>query len=143
MCRVVVKINKDREKLAQESCNDGSNSGDYDFKSNGEKGDKESGGFEGGDDKEGGTGGGGSDTKDSGATKRDVQLQMPECCSTDTFAAERPTLGQRSEKKTFEVRLVGGFFGLGITLNSDELEEFIVIKKITMFSPAATQGILR
>ena len=52
MCRVVVKINKDREKLAQESCNDGSNSGDYDLKSNGEKGDKESGGFEGGDDKE-------------------------------------------------------------------------------------------
>ena len=51
-------------------------------------------------------------------------------------------LRQRSELCVFEVKLVQGLLGLGLTLGSDELKE-IGIQKIRMFSPAATQGELR
>ena len=51
-------------------------------------------------------------------------------------------LGQRTELCVFEVKLVQGLLGLGLTLGSDELKE-IVIQKIRMLSPAATQGELR
>ena len=51
-------------------------------------------------------------------------------------------LRQRSELCVFEVKLVQGLLGLGLTLGSDELKE-IVIQKIRMFSPAAIQGELR
>ena len=52
-----------------------------------------------------------------------------------------PPLGQRS-LKVFEVKLVAGLLGLGITLSSDHLKD-VVVEKIRMFSPAATQGDLR
>ena len=50
--------------------------------------------------------------------------------------------GQRSASSAFEIKLVRGFLGLGLTLGSDDLKE-VVVQKIGFFSPAATQEGLR
>ena len=50
--------------------------------------------------------------------------------------------GQRSDSSAFEIKLVRGFLGLGLTLGSDDLKE-VVVQKIGFFSPAATQEGLR
>lgn len=50
--------------------------------------------------------------------------------------------GQRSDSSAFEIKLVRGFLGLGLTLGSDDLKE-VVVQKIGFFSPAASQGGLR
>ena len=49
---------------------------------------------------------------------------------------------QRSGTHVFEVRLVQGLLGLGVTLGSDDMKE-VVIQHIRMFSPAAAQRDLR
>ena len=49
--------------------------------------------------------------------------------------------GQRS-RDVFEVTLVSGLLGLGLTVRGDDFQD-IVIQKIRMFSSAATQGELR
>lgn len=50
--------------------------------------------------------------------------------------------GQRSGSSAFEIKLVRGFLGLGLTLGSDDLKE-VVVQKIGFFSPAASQGGLK
>ena len=48
-------------------------------------------------------------------------------------------LDQRSECRVFQVKLVRGVLGLGLTLGSDDLKE-VAIKKIGTLSSAAVQG---
>ena len=57
-----------------------------------------------------------------------------ECCGQSSSA-----LGQRSECRVFQVKLVCGLLGLGLTLGNDDLKE-VVIKKIGILSSAALQG---
>ena len=62
-------------------------------------------------------------------------------CSEDSQSCN--VQGKRSPSGVFEVKLVQGLLGLGLTLDSDDLKELVIIKKITMFSPAAMQRELR
>ena len=62
-------------------------------------------------------------------------------CSEDSESSN--VQGKRSPSGVFEVKLVQGLLGLGLTLDSDDLKELVIIKKITMFSPAAMQRELR
>ena len=62
-------------------------------------------------------------------------------CSEDSQSSN--VQGKRSPSGVFEVKLVQGLLGLGLTLGSDDLKELVIIKKITMFSPAAMQRELR
>ena len=64
--------------------------------------------------------------------------QMPSCQDSQLSIVR----GRRSELSVFEVKLVGGLLGLGLTLGGDEMKE-VVIEKIRFLSPAATQGELR
>lgn len=49
---------------------------------------------------------------------------------------------KRSESCVFQVTLMQGLLGVGLTLGSDDLKE-VAVQKIRMFSPAAIQGQLR
>lgn len=51
-------------------------------------------------------------------------------------------MGKRSESCVFQVTLVQGLMGVGLTLCSDDLKE-VAVQKIRMFSAAAIQGQLR
>ena len=76
-------------------------------------------------------------TQKSGCTAvvTDGQLHCPDFPT-------KVALEKRSESCLFQVTLVQGLMGVGLTLGSDDLKE-VAIKKIRMFSPAATQGQLR
>lgn len=76
-------------------------------------------------------------TQKSGCTGvvTDGQLPCPDFPTKVVF-------GKRSELCVFQVTLLQGLMGVGLTLGSDDLKE-VAIKKIRMFSPAATQGQLR
>lgn len=76
-------------------------------------------------------------TQKSGCTGVVTDGELP-CPDFPTKVA----LGKRSKSCVFQVTLVQGLMGVGLTLDSDDLKE-VAIKKIRMFSPAATQGQLR
>lgn len=65
------------------------------------------------------------------------------CVSCSENSQSSSIQGKRSLSGVFEVKLVQGLLGLGLTLGSDDLKELVIIKKITMFSPAAMQRELR
>ena len=63
-----------------------------------------------------------------------TQLKSTQCCGQSNTG-----LDQRSECRVFQVKLVRGMVGLGLTLGSDDLKE-VAIKKIGTLSSAAVQG---
>ena len=62
--------------------------------------------------------------------------------STQCRGQSNTGLDQRSECRVFQVKLVRGMLGLGLTLGSDDLKE-VAIKKIGTLSSAAIQGKLK
>ena len=77
-------------------------------------------------------------TPEQSSAEQSITVSVPElaaeCCGQSSSA-----LGQRSECRVFQVKLVCGLLGLGLTLGSDDLKE-VVIKKIGILSSAALQG---
>ena len=75
--------------------------------------------------------------------KRTPTSESDDIETPDTAAAVIPTKPQgRNSVCVFEVVLVGGLLGLGLTLASDDFND-TVIQKIRPFSSATTQGDLR
>ena len=93
-----------------------------------------------GDDDDNDSGDGGRCDSGDGAQASGSTKTLPD-------SAERGEAGARegagrSSLGVFEVKLVAGLLGLGLTLGQDHLKD-VVVERIRMFSSAAAQGELR
>ena len=76
----------------------------------------------------------------SGCSTREMGTQTPECVASESGNSESE--GGKSGG-VFEVKLVSGLLGLGLTLGLGEQQDSVIIQNIGRFSTAAAHGELR